>query len=231
MNGDYDVVEIALPEYREEDSAIPDVENKSSFSEHKEEIYRRNMVIAAEEQTKLLREEEAARAARKAELERIYEESKPVSALYVDKKSAKRISAMLIAAAAAIAAIIINNASLDRRETDADLTAAYEKARSASTICSAELASAIVNDVKISGNQIEGSGTDFIVGDIIIDISEDYDWAGYVYGEFDEKDRLMNYTLWSPKPIPDEYKRQLTDIELKTLAKEGIIIGCYPSEP
>ncbi|MDE6764053.1 MAG: hypothetical protein K2J73_10305 [Oscillospiraceae bacterium] len=38
----------------------------------------------------------------------------------------------------------------------------------------------------------------------------------------------VEYALWSAEPSPDEYKRVLTDSEQEALAKEGIIIGCYP---
>ncbi|MDE5859666.1 MAG: hypothetical protein K2H23_04695 [Oscillospiraceae bacterium] len=49
MNNDFNVAEMDLPEYCEETSALPDVESESSFAEQKEEIYRRNIALAADE--------------------------------------------------------------------------------------------------------------------------------------------------------------------------------------
>ncbi|MCH5193941.1 MAG: hypothetical protein J1F11_08275 [Oscillospiraceae bacterium] len=75
---DHDVLEIDLPAYEEDSFAVPDIEPESSFAENKEEIYRRNRLIAADMQTKeltALAEEEKARADKKAELEELYIES------------------------------------------------------------------------------------------------------------------------------------------------------------
>lgn len=44
-----DIVKEKLPEYREVSFAIPDIEPESSFAENKDEIFRRNMIIAAKE--------------------------------------------------------------------------------------------------------------------------------------------------------------------------------------
>ena len=44
-----DIVKEKLPEYQEVSFAIPDIEPESSFAENKDEIFRRNMIIAAKE--------------------------------------------------------------------------------------------------------------------------------------------------------------------------------------
>ncbi|MDE6595686.1 MAG: hypothetical protein K2K44_06735, partial [Oscillospiraceae bacterium] len=47
-NEENDIVKIDLPPYEEEQSPFPDVETETSFEENKEEIYRRNIELAAE---------------------------------------------------------------------------------------------------------------------------------------------------------------------------------------
>lgn len=52
MNGessDYDVMNIELPEYEESSFPFPDAPAESSFAENKDEIFLRNMIIAAKE--------------------------------------------------------------------------------------------------------------------------------------------------------------------------------------
>lgn len=46
---DNDVVKMELPEYEESSFPFPDVRAESSFAENKDEIFRRNMIIAAKE--------------------------------------------------------------------------------------------------------------------------------------------------------------------------------------
>ena len=46
---DNDVVKMELPEYEERSFPFPDVRAESSFAEKKDEIFRRNMIIAAKE--------------------------------------------------------------------------------------------------------------------------------------------------------------------------------------
>lgn len=58
---DPDIVEMDFPPYVEEQSPFPDVEPDFNFEDNKEEIYLRNRIIAAQEQVKLLKEEERKR--------------------------------------------------------------------------------------------------------------------------------------------------------------------------
>ena len=44
-----DVTKMELPEYREDSFAIPDIEPEGSFAENKDDIFLRNMIIAAKE--------------------------------------------------------------------------------------------------------------------------------------------------------------------------------------
>ena len=48
-HSDHDVIEMELPEYEEKSFPFPDVPAGSSFAENKDEIFRRNMIIAAKE--------------------------------------------------------------------------------------------------------------------------------------------------------------------------------------
>lgn len=54
---DPDIVEMDFPPYVEEQSPFPDVETDFNFEDSKEEIYRRNRIIAAETQLAVLKEE------------------------------------------------------------------------------------------------------------------------------------------------------------------------------
>lgn len=54
---DPDIVKMDFPPYVEEQSPFPDVEPEFNFEDNKEEIYRRNRIIAAKEQVRLLKEE------------------------------------------------------------------------------------------------------------------------------------------------------------------------------
>ena len=49
MDKDNDVVKIDFPEYEESSFPFPDVKTDGSFAENKDEIFRRNMIIAAKE--------------------------------------------------------------------------------------------------------------------------------------------------------------------------------------
>lgn len=73
---DPDIVETDFPPYVEEYSPFPDVELDFNFEENKEEIYRRNRIIAAEEQAKLLKEEERKRLEKQEKLRKMTEEAR-----------------------------------------------------------------------------------------------------------------------------------------------------------
>ena len=113
----------------------------------------------------------------------------------------------------------------------ADITYADANAKNVFTACTTNVVQRYVEeDENLVGGAIEGSGNDFTIGGVKVDMS-DYlydDYTGYVYGCVNEDTFAVEYTMWSEKPIPDEYKRQLTDEEQEELNKKGITIGCYP---
>ena len=254
QNGD--VVEVELPDYTEEQNAIPDVETESSFAENREEIFRRNMELAARlEETPAYREE----FPENPDAEEIYpqirvisEDNRPdiTSALDASgkpavKRSSKRksrkwgrletICASIVIAVAAVAAILVISEGA-AMGGGLSLTAeavvnADEKAKTMHTAAAASLAQLAVEGTEIDGYTFENSGTVFIFGDTEINAADTLgnNFSGYVYGRFDSENYGVEYALWSAEPIPDEYKRVLTDSEQEALAKEGIIIGCYPS--
>ncbi len=110
MDKQIDVISMDLPEYEEEYSPFPDVKTELPFAEGKEEVYRRNRLIAAEEQAKLLAEEEKKKADKKAELENMYIEAEEAVHRHrqLGKRSDanKKSAAVLKAAIAALAAIV-----------------------------------------------------------------------------------------------------------------------------
>ena len=113
----------------------------------------------------------------------------------------------------------------------ADITYADANAKNVFTACTTNVVQRYVEeDENLVGGAIEGSGNDFTIGGVKVDMS-DYlydDYTGYVYGYVNEDTFAVEYTMWSEKPIPDEYKYQLTEEEQEKLHEKGITIGCYP---
>lgn len=103
---DNDVLEIELPAYQEDSFAIPDVPTESSFAENKEEIYRRNRLMAADMQMDVLAAEEETRAAKKAEFEDLYKESAAVVNYNRSMKIIFSVLAVMLAAVIAVLAIL-----------------------------------------------------------------------------------------------------------------------------
>lgn len=254
QNGD--VVEIELPDYTEEQRAIPDVETESSFAENREEIFRRNMELAARfGETPAYREE----FPENPDAEEIYPQIRVISegnrpapingsagSGKMNKKSSRRkrkrlgrlerICSTAVIAVAAIAAIavIYNGSAAVSRNTSVNAAAvekADEKAKTMHTAAAVSLVQLAIEGTEIDGYTFENSGTVFVFGDTEINAADTLgnNFSGYVYGKFDSENYSAEYALWSAEPIPDEYKRILTDSEQEALAKEGIIIGCYPA--
>lgn len=65
---DPDIVEMDFPPYVEEYSPFPDVEIDFNFEENKEEIYRRNRIIAAKEQADIIKSEKLQRLEKQRQL-------------------------------------------------------------------------------------------------------------------------------------------------------------------
>lgn len=87
-NRENDVLMMELPEYEEEFSPFAEAETQEiSFVVNKEEIYKRNRLIAAEEKMKQLSEEEKVKEDKRAELENIYTEAKESRTIGLTKKS------------------------------------------------------------------------------------------------------------------------------------------------
>lgn len=232
---DKDIVKIDLPPYEEEQSPFPDVETEASFEENKEEIYRRNIELAAENTSPAYR----VMYPDNMGAEEIY----PQNRISAENKAPAKISdkkknLLTAALCAAIVIIVAVTAfALGRNEQSLDLNAAAlsnadDKAKSMHTAASACIAELIVEGVEIEGHRFENSGTVFVFDNTENNMAEllGNSFSGYVYGVFDEENYLVEYTLWSAEPIPEEYRRKLTDSEQEALAKKGIIIGCYPSD-
>lgn len=65
---DPDIVEMDFPPYVEEYSPFPDVEIDFNFEDNKEEIYRRNRIIAAKEQADIIKREKLQRLEKQRQL-------------------------------------------------------------------------------------------------------------------------------------------------------------------
>lgn len=108
MDNEYDVIEMDFPGYEEEYPPFPDVTAELPFAEGKEEVYRRNRLIAAEEQAKQLAEDEKKKADRKAELENMYLEAAETNRRRRKNHGAdKRSVAVITVAAVAFLAIFL----------------------------------------------------------------------------------------------------------------------------
>lgn len=110
------------------------------------------------------------------------------------------------------------------------LTQANANAKSVHIACTANMAQRYVDDEDLVGGAIEGSGTNFTVGGVKVDMSPylGNEFYGYVYGCANESTFAVEYIMWSQDPIPEEYKHKLTKEEQDKLADEKIFIGCYP---
>lgn len=232
---DNDIVKIDLPPYEEEQSPFPDVETEASFEENKEEIYRRNIELAAEDTSPAYRVmyPDNIGAEEIYPQNRISAEKNTLAINDAGKK--KLITAALCAAIVIIVAV--TGFALGRNEQALDLNAAAlsnadDKAKSMHTAASACIAEMYVEGVEISGHKFENSGTVFVFENCEKNMAEllGNSFSGYVYGVFAEETYFVEYTLWSAEPIPEEYRRKLTDSEQEALSKKGIIIGCYPSD-
>ena len=85
-NKENDMLMMQLPDYEEEFPPFAEAEPQEiSFVVNKEEIYKRNRIIAAEEQAKSLIEAEQQKAEKKDRFEEIFKEAKSE----VDKKEKK----------------------------------------------------------------------------------------------------------------------------------------------
>lgn len=257
--GNEDIIEVALPDYTEEQSAIPDVETEVFFAENKEEIFLRNRELAAE-MSKSGESGYREEFPENPDAEEIYpqvrvvpennltgvsvasEESGKPSVKDSSKRKHKKlgrletICASIVIAVVAIAAIVVvsNGASVTSGGLSVNAAAverADEKAKTMFVAAAAGLTQLFIDGKEVSGTEFENSGTVFSFGGTEVNTA-DYlgnSFSGYVWGAFDPELGAVEYALWSAEPIPDEYKRALTDSEQEALAKEGIIIGCYPS--
>lgn len=127
MDKETDVISMDFPEYEEGYPPLPDVTAELPFAEGKEEVYRRNRLIAAEERVKQLAEEEKKKADRKAELENMYMEAAKANhspgrlrkSSGADKKAAAVIK---IAVAAMIAMVLSFSIGSIRPDNDGAVT-------------------------------------------------------------------------------------------------------------
>lgn len=150
---DNDIVEMDLPDYAEYDHAIPDVEPEASFAENKEEIYRRNRLLAADMQAKelaVIAKEEKAIAVKAAALDAVYREK--AAAEYYSrgiKYIFSALAVLLVTVLAVLAVLLIiqtfgsrESGSLitDLEELDVDLGTLYEAVASSAAEVSGEKA-------------------------------------------------------------------------------------------
>lgn len=232
---DNDIVKIDLPPYKEEYSPFPDVEAEVPFEENKEEIYRRNIELAAENTApprRLMYPENMG-------AEEIYPRKNIAavgkSPIKIDGGKKNLLTAAVCAAIVVVVAVTAFALGRNKQALDinaAALSKADEKAKQIHTAASASIAQMYVEGIEVNGGKFENSGTVFIFGDTESNMAEllGNSFSGYVYGVFEYKTYSVEYALWSAEPIPEEYKRKLTDSEQEALAKQGIIIGCYPSD-
>lgn len=255
-SGRNDIVEAELPVYAEEQSAIPDVETENSFAENREEAFLRNREIAARSEGVYAYREEFPE---NPDAEEIYPQLKAAPEDRLPQKAAdsalpirfrvteayagtdgknnifkrfKAIHAAIIAMIAVIAIIVVSNTSLGGASINAAaIEKADEKAKNAHTAASVGLVQLAVEGTEISGDRFENSGTVFSFGGTEVNAAEylGNNFTGHIFGKYDAEIGAVEYALWSAEPIPEEYRRLLSDSEQETLSKKGIIIGCYPA--
>lgn len=119
--------------------------------------------------------------------------------------------------------------ALENYVDKAKLSAANADAKLVHTALNVNVVQINVAGETFSDKIITGDSANVTIGGKEIDLT-DYlgeDFSGYFYAEADPDNYIVIYTLWSQKPIPDEYKHQLTEEEQQKLQDEGILIGCY----
>ena len=109
---DPDIVEMDFPPYVEEYSPFPDVEPDFNFEDNKEEIYRRNRIIAAEEQLAVLREENRQKLEKQEQFREMTKAAKTYNAVskkrYLNKVTRKfRIAVYCLGAIVAVSWIAV----------------------------------------------------------------------------------------------------------------------------
>ena len=241
-----DIVGEKFPEYQETGFAIPDIEPEASFAENKEEIFRRNSIIAAEEKES---PSYRVRYPDNIDAEEIFPGSRAVSvdkntvqksvldkikSFYAEDPRMKLITILCILAFMFFASAVIITSTRNSSDRTSINVRAFEKAeenaRHAYNAASAGLTELAINGKVTDGNTFENKGTVFVFGSSETNVADylgNY-FTGYVYGSYNSEIFTVDYALWSSETIPDEYKRMLTTEEKEALAKQGIIIGCYP---
>lgn len=123
MSDEYDVVKMDFPPYEEEYPALPEPEvTEEPFYKIKEEVYRRNRAIAAEQQTALLKEEERRKAEKREQFREMLEKSKsPAPALPKLRINGLALSIAVIA----VFGIFIANVRKTKASADAAVSEAF----------------------------------------------------------------------------------------------------------
>ncbi|MBR4095837.1 MAG: hypothetical protein IKK42_00860 [Oscillospiraceae bacterium] len=125
-NRENDVLMMELPEYEEEFSPFAEVETQEiSFVVNKEEIYKRNRLIAAEEKMKQLDEAEKVKEDKRTEMENIYTEASQNRTIGITKKSF-----LIIVAASVLSLLLLVMAANIITTPEAEIaeeTAAFEE--------------------------------------------------------------------------------------------------------
>lgn len=116
---DPDIVEMDFPPYVEEYSPFPDVEADFNFEDNKEEIYRRNRIIAAKEQADIIKKEKLQKLERQRQLREMAQTAKAANAVnkkeYWDKLV---LPASIITAFAIVLLIVVLSGRLSESRTN-----------------------------------------------------------------------------------------------------------------
>lgn len=92
-----------------------------------------------------------------------------------------------------------------------------------------------IEGVKLNTSELSNSKSGsckFKINGYSFDMSEylGKDFEGYFYISLDKKTYAVEYAVWSSEPIPEKYRRQLSQSECtEYMKKYGCQIGCYPS--
>lgn len=119
---------------------------------------------------------------------------------------------------------------IEKDDIASAIATANAKAINCHTACTATITQMYVDGKNVPSGAFEGSGTDFTIGGVKFDeilwwLGDNF--TGYTYG-YVKENWGIEYIMWSDKPIPDDYKHELTKEEQEELAKNGTVIGCYP---
>lgn len=121
------------------------------------------------------------------------------------------------------------DSSLGNYMKKSKLSLANANSKSAYTAIATQMVKMEIDGETIKSDTVTGVGSIVTIDGKEFDLT-DYlgEISGYIYAEIDPNAYAINFALWSEEPIPDKYKRILSNDEKTALMDDGIIIGCYP---